>query len=75
MVMAIALLPNQKLNEGFDEVRRMYRMEIQNFIGRSENENIQKFLEYYSRTWLTGNLKIWANNVYEYCRVKFLFIF
>ncbi|CAI6361421.1 unnamed protein product [Macrosiphum euphorbiae] len=54
MVMAIALLPNQKLDEGFDEIRRMYRTEIQNYIGQNENENIHKFLEYYRRTWLTG---------------------
>ncbi|KAL4120077.1 hypothetical protein QTP88_012816 [Uroleucon formosanum] len=54
IVMAIALLPNQKLIEGFDEVRRMYLTEIQNYIGSSENENISQFLEYYSRTWLTG---------------------
>lgn len=56
--MAIALLPNQKLIEGFDEVRRMYLTEIQNYIGSSENENISQFLEYYSRTWLTGNFQI-----------------
>ena len=58
MVMAIALLPNQKLDEGFDEIRRMYRTEIHDYIGETENESIHKFLEYYRRTWLTGNLKV-----------------
>jgi len=58
MVMAIALLPYQRLDEGFDEIRRMYHTEVQNYIGQTENENIHKFLEYYRSTWLTGNLKI-----------------
>jgi len=40
MVRAIALLPNQKLDEGFDEIRRMYGTDIQNVIGPSENDTI-----------------------------------
>ncbi|XP_050064458.1 uncharacterized protein LOC126553321 [Aphis gossypii] len=57
MVMTIALLPNHKLDEGFDVVRRMYHTNIKNLIGPSENQIINEFFEYYRRTWLTGNFK------------------
>ena len=56
MAMAIALLPPENTHEGFMELELFFRSNIYNTVEPHENLKFFQFLQYFNRTWLTGNL-------------------
>jgi len=56
MAMAIALLPPENTREGFMELEIFFRTNIHNTVEPDESLKFFQFLQYFNRTWLTGNL-------------------
>jgi len=54
MIMALALIPGNKIIEGFTSIQIHYNANIKQTLSIESQEQFEVFFQYYKKTWLTG---------------------
>ncbi|XP_050057873.1 uncharacterized protein LOC126550421 [Aphis gossypii] len=54
MIMALPLIPGNKINEGFTSIQIFYEENIKLTLSTESQEKFETFFQYYRTTWLTG---------------------
>jgi len=54
MLMALPLMPQNCIVEGFETVKAYYIEHVQSFISNNDDYNFSLLFEYYRSTWLAG---------------------
>ncbi|KAF0708055.1 protein GVQW3-like, partial [Aphis craccivora] len=54
MIMALPLIPGNKINKGFTSIQIFYEENIKLTLSNESQEKFETFFQYYRTTWLTG---------------------